>query len=649
MSKKYLVLPLTIILVFSCFKKSEGLKQTEIPILINSFLAMHVRYDTLNDELSERTLVNFINILDYGKIYFYESDIKDFDKYRHTIDDLLKSNRYDFIDDIYSVYLKRTRESMNIYKKLITLKYDFNMDEKIIVDVDAIEYPGNKDEMRERWRKSIKLQLLNYISAGKSVNEAKKKLTKKYNLIQKRVEDQDRSDVLEKFVNAFSMSLDPHSNYLSKDDLEDFAISMELKLEGIGARLRSEDGFVIVDAIIPGGAADKLPEGKKLKPNDKIIAVAQGDGDYVDTIDMDLRDAVKLIRGDRGTRVRLLVLRQIGNEDDTQRLEIEIIREEIKLEDSDAESDYRVINLNGSSKKIGYIRLPSFYYDDRGQKSSYLDVMNHLNRLKGKNVDGIILDLRGNPGGALFESIKVSGLFVDGPILQTLSRRDSIRVEEDEDNGITYRGPLVVMINKFSASASEILAGAIKDYKRGLIVGASNSFGKGTVQKLLPLSGGKKGAIKITLSIFYQPSGTSNQFYGIEPHVTVPDMSSIWEIGESETKYPLKWKKINTADYTSFNMVNNAIVNRLRAGSDTRIRNDEKFKNLIERIEKVKKQLSTRSISLKEESKIEKQKEKVLKDNFSKDNGDIVIDLENDLFLKETFNITHDYIRALGK
>lgn len=302
MSRKLIASFLTLFLVVSCTAKSEGLKQYQVRGLVYQFLAMHAQYHSLTDEISARTLDNYLTILDYGKYYFYKSDIDKFMEKKDLVDDYLKAEQYEFIFEIFMVYRKRFEENIKLFDSLIKRDYDFNVDEKIIIDRDKVNYATNPEEMKDRWRKNIKLQLLNYISTGKKIDYAKKKLKKKYDLMRKRNEEIKTEDILARFVNAYSTALDPHSNYLTQDQHEDFKISMELKLEGIGVRLRSEDGFVIVESIIPGGATDKLPDTIRLKPNDKIVAVAQRDGEPVDVIDMDLRDVVKNQGEKRGRR-----------------------------------------------------------------------------------------------------------------------------------------------------------------------------------------------------------------------------------------------------------------------------------------------------------------------------------------------------------
>jgi carboxyl-terminal processing protease len=648
MSKKRLISLLTLVIILSCFKNSQGLKKTDIPPLMNQFLAMHVRYHDIDTELSGRILDNFILSLDYGKYYFYKKDIQGFEQYRTKIGDFVRTNQFGFMDDIFSVYRKRYLESNQLVAELIKSTFDFTVDEKIVVDRDKVDYADTKEEMRDRWRKNIKLQLLNYLAADQNLPEAKKKLAKKFELMNKRIDEIDEGKLLDRFMNAFSTALDPHSNYLTQDENEDFSISMKLKLEGIGVRLKSEDGFVIVESIIVGGAADKLPEKLKLKPDDKIIAVSQAEGEAADVIDMDLRDVVKKIRGPKGTEVRLTVLRKGGEGNKAIRMVVPIVREEISLKDSDAESE--VLYLDKEKKvKVGYIKLPSFYYDRERGKSSSGDVRDILGKLKAEGVSCIVLDLRGNPGGLLNEAIDIAGYFIEsGPVLQIVDGRNEPHVINDNDDGMLYGGPIVVLIDRFSASAAEILAGAIKDYHRGLIIGPESSFGKGSVQSYNELPA-KKGAIKITISLFYQPSGTSNQLTGIAPDIKVPDMSSIWDIGESKNRFPLSWKKIEPAPHTDYALVNQGLIGQLSGMSTARINANEKYRKLVERIRNYREQVNSKTISLKEESSIEKQKQKEMEKTLRKEEGKKLIDPDNDLFLGEAFRITGDYINKLRK
>lgn len=648
MFKKGFIPLLTVVIVFSCFKKSEGLKQSDMQYLINQVLSVHAQYNTVDDDISKRIFSNYIDSLDYGKYYFYQSDIKDFTKHEKLFDDYIAMGDYRAVYDIYKVYSQRYQESMVLFNELLEENYDFTKDETIIADRQKVPFAADKADMKDRWRKNIKLQLLNYVSTGKSLKEAKKKLDKKYTLARKRMEEVNDGKLLEIFLNAVTTSLDPHTNYLSYEDSQDFDISMKLKLEGIGVRLRSEDGFVIVESIIAGGAADKLPEEMKLKPNDKIMAVAQAKGDAVDVIDMDLRDVVKLIRGEKGTSVILTIHRESVNGDKNERKNVTIVREEIKLEDSEAKSATRVIKMKGKSCKIGYIKLPSFYKDDDSGKSSSGDIRRLIQQLKKESVNVVVIDLRGNPGGRLDEAVDIAGLFIEeGPVVQVMSKNNPPRIYYDNDPEIYYSGPLVLLIDRFSASASEILAGALKDYRRALIVGSSNTFGKGTVQSYNELHG-KLGAIKITTHIFYQPGGTSNQLTGISPDIIVPDMTSIWDINEGKNKYPLKWERIDSAQYKKYRQVNDSIIKVIKASSGERTSKGE-YAELKKKIAEYSAKVRNRTISLKEESEISKKKEKEMEESMRPDRDNNLIDLEKDLFLREAFNLSVDYYEKAGR
>ncbi len=647
-----------IVLVFGCSKNSNGLNQGNVNTLIQEFLKVHASYSTFDDTLSERTLENMIAYLDPGKYFFYKSDVEKFMADRHKIDDYVRNNDYQFLKNIISVYKNRYHEKIKLFDRLVVVNYDFTKDEMMVLDRDKIDYVKNAKEDEDRWRKNIKLQLLNYMAAVKDVGQAREKLKKKYRLALKKIDEFDEDKSYSFFLNAFSMALDPHSNYLTKEEHEDFMIQTNLKLEGIGVMLRSEDGFVMVEHVMPNGAADKLPESLKLKPNDKILAVAQGEGEPVDVIDMDLRDVVKMIRGPKGTEVRLTILRKEPEKKEPLRMVVPIVREVIALEEQAAKSEVLTVGSGTNAKKIGYIRLPSFYLDfdaaqrfDPNTKSSFRDMVTILTNLKQSNVDAVVVDLRGNPGGALDEAINIAGLFIDrGPILQIKGtdrwgNRNSIKVLNDNYPGVLYAGPLVLLIDKFSASASEILAGAIRDYKRGVIIGPTNTFGKGTVQSYQRLLEGLLGAIKITTGIFYQPGGTSNHLYGIQPHVIVPDMSAIWNIGEDKLKYPLKWERIPSSNFVpEQKYVNGQILGSLISRSAERMRKNEKFKKLEEKIARLKNVVNSKVISLKKEAESFEQELKDAEHEARQNRKKGLVDLENDLFLQEALNITADYV-----
>jgi carboxyl-terminal processing protease len=655
------VIVLFIIISFGCSARSEGLKQEDVETLINTFLAMHVSHNTFTDELSARTLDNMISMLDPWKMYFTKSDVDEFMKDRTKIDDYVKNGDFTFIFRIYSTYKKRFAERMNLFNELIKLDYDFTVDEYISVDREKIMFTDNLEEISDRWRKTIKLQLLSYVNSGKSLDDAKKKVIKRNELMQKDMKSLTNERILTNFVNAFGQALDPHTDYMDADEFDDFKISMNLKLEGIGATLRSEDGFTFIDSIMPGGPASKLPEAIKLMPNDKIIAVAQGNNEPEDIIDMPLRDAVKKIRGKKDTLVKLTILRETGkNGGTTSKLIIPIIRDKIVLENQAAKSELFETGDGPKKHRIGYIKLPTFYLDEnaysneKNARRCSEDLLTEIKKMIGQNAEALIIDLRGNPGGSLPEAIRTASFFVkDGPVLQVKSH-ERTQVEGDYDaKTMAYDGPVVVLIDRMSASASEIFAGALKDYKRALIVGG-RSFGKGSVQNLIPL-GGRSGAVKVTIQLFYQPSGNSNHLNGIAPDIAITDLPDILDIGENKLKYPLQWAPIKKVYYTTFGTtyLTPGIVSELLSRSQARTKSDKDFIELGKKLEQYKKKIAEMSINLKKDTvtsdAIADEVEKQQKDKEKRERDSRLIDTKNDILLREAFNITSDYIELLKK
>lgn len=641
-----------VFLIIGCFSKGNTLKPNEIKPIVMSTLEKHVSYKKIDANLTAKMLDNYIYALDPAKMYFLKSDINDF---KSQNDRLLKSfdtGNYSLISDIYNVYQKRFNSSMKIIREQIKANHDFSIDEKIIIDSDKIDYAGTEAELKERYRKYVKLQLLYYLTTDIKLDDAKNKLEKRYDRLEKNLEAYNETKILSIFCNAALMALDPHTNYLTQEEHEDFKMETGLKFEGIGARLRQEDGFVFVESIIPGSPSDKLPEELKLKPDDKIIAVAQNNAEPVSVVDMDLRDVVKLIRGEMGTTVKLTVMRDSGNAQKTEKLLIPIVRDKIILEDQAAKSELFIEKQNNKDVRIGYLKLSGFYYDyedPKGKKCS-VDVYNEVKKLKSQNMDCLVLDLRGNGGGYLEEALKIVGFFIDqGPILQIKYYNNQIQIKNDFDTGVIYNGPLIVLIDKFSASAAEIFAGTIKDYKRGLIIGSTPTFGKGSVQEYKEQSRlGTTDAVKVTMALFYQPSGTSNQLYGISPDVIVPDIRSIYNIGEDKLRYPLQWEPIPSANFTPYkNFLNYSLISTLQNKSKGRVNSTPEYIEFNKTIATLTEKLKNKETSLKLE-KTETDKElKDLEKKIQDDKHDKLIDLKGDLFLREAFNVSSDYVQLL--
>jgi carboxyl-terminal processing protease len=624
--------------------------------LINFVLTYHVNQNTFTDEISERTLDNLISSFDTWKMYFTKSDVDGFLKNKDNIDDFVRDSKYEFLFTINDRFKQRLKERMKLLDEVLALDYKFDVDDSLERDPKNVAFTDDEKEIRERWRKTVKLQILNSVNAGKTQAEAKKKIRKKYEMFEKEMLGAKDDKMYEYFINAFARALDPHTEYLNTDEFEDFKIYMNLELEGIGAVLRSEDGYVFIESIMPGGPASRLPEGKNVRPNDKIIAVAQGNSEPEDVTDIPLSSAVKKIRGKKGSTVKLTIIRESEKGVPVQMV-IPIVRDKVILENQAAKSEVYETGTGKEARKIGYIKLPQFYSSDNGNdRTATADMLAEVKKLNKAGVDAIVIDLRGNPGGSLPDAIDTTGLFIkDGPVVQEKSH-DRIQMGSDYDSKMYYDGPIVVMIDKLSASASEIFAGALKDYKRALIVG-SKSFGKGSVQSLQPAqrllqTKGPAGAIKVTIQLFYQPSGNSNHLNGVIPDVAINDFTELFE-GESKLKYPLKWSPIKKAQYETFGSryVTPEIVASLGSKSKARVSSSKEFADLADKIAKGRKMLESKTISLRKNGgdTFEDEAEKEFKKKSNGDKSEKLIDTKNDIILREVFNITSDYVDMLKK
>ena len=515
-----------ILLLGVCFRASADPVgpepiDTQITKLVSFYLQeQHLSKHKLDDEISKRFLEMFLKTLDPMKVYFLQSDIDKFEKQRLVLDDQIRKGDIQFAYDVFQVFLKRIDERVAWAEEFVDVEHDFTVDEEILRDPDEAHYAKSEAEARERWRKRIKFDLLRLRVDDEEMTEEKQKdkVRRRYVSFAKRMHQTDRDELLEMYLTAMTMSFDPHTSYMSPSSYKNFEIQMRLQLDGIGAELRSIDGYTVVNKIIPEGAADK--EGS-LKAQDRIIGVGQDvDGELEDVVDMKLGEVVKRIRGQRGTIVRL----EVTDEDGLNRRVINITRAKIELKDSEAQQAVfeHGTKPSGEPFLIGVIDLPSFYLDmdgarrgDPDYRSTTRDVRKILEGFNEKGVDAVILDLRRNGGGSLQEAINLTGLFIEGgPVVQVKGPDGYVQAYEDNDTSILWKGPLVVMTSKFSASASEILAGAIQDYGRGLIIGDHATHGKGTVQSLMDLGlqlfrGMRNppayGALKITMQQFYRP------------------------------------------------------------------------------------------------------------------------------------------------
>jgi carboxyl-terminal processing protease len=587
------------------------------------FLKYHYVFRNFDPELSKRTFDMFIKLLDPGKLYFTQSDINEFSKQEpdlfkniNNIDCRLISGE----NGIYERYKKRLEEATVLAKSALKENADFTKDEFIETDRKKIEWSKSSAELKDRWRKTIKFIVLN-MKDSDDIEKIKTRLSKRYDMIKKDIESRSTDEVYSLFLNAFALSLDPHSSFLTPVDNAQFQMDFSLKFVGIGATLKGVDGYTIIDAIVPGGAAAK--DGR-LKKNDKIVAVDSGDGTGIqDVIEMDLGKVVQLIRGKEGTTVKLVILRK-DLDGKMNRFNVLLKRAIVQIKDSEAKSE--IMNLN--NKKIGIINLPSFYIDYKGCqdnpntcRSSSNDMNREIKKLKAAKVDGIIVDLRRNGGGDLSETQKIVGIFIKNPIVtQVEDREKQVRTLEFEVNDPPYTGPLAILVSKYTASASEILSGAVQDYGRGFILGDSRTFGKGTVQTVIevPGTGGRAtdGAIHVTIAKFFRPSGKSNQEKGVLSDVIIPDILDATDIGEKENDYALPYTTIKpTRDFKPERDLKD-VISKLQKMSASRVEKTPEFKKIIEAIEKAQKDKNT-LVSLKETK--DSNKNNLTKDKLGKD------------------------------
>jgi carboxyl-terminal processing protease len=567
----------------------------------------HYSRPELDDKLSSVILNRYIELLDPNKHFFLSSDIQSFEKFRYQLDDAFRDADASPAFEIYNVFRKRVEEREYYALKLLGMEFDFTRDEYYLVDYEDAQWASSEAELNELWRKRVKNDYLALKLSGKERDEIIDTLEKRYEQVLRRAHQQTPNDVYQLFVNAYTTAIDPHTTYFSPHSSENFNINMRLSLEGIGAALRTKNEHTLVQRVIKGGPADLSGQ---LKPKDKIIGVAQDQEKMVDVVGWRLQDVVELIRGPKGSVVRLLLQPHSSGVDGPTR-EITLVRDTIKLEEQAAKSSVLEIPATPRPIKIGIIDLPTFYLDfdarSRGEadyKSTTRDVKRIIYQLKSESVDGIVIDLRGNGGGSLSEATDLTGLFIkSGPIVQVKGTRGDIDINEDEDESVIYEGPLAVLVDRFSASASEIFAGAIQDYGRGIIIGEP-TFGKGTVQTLVDLNRfdrGKEdlGELKVTIAQFFRVNGDSTQHRGVRPDIVFPTVIEGDEQGERSLDNALPWAKVAPADYRKvssgwFNL------NTLRSMHQTRISTDAGFTYLVDTAKSISELEKQKELSLSE-------------------------------------------------
>lgn len=617
---------------------------------------MHYSRQEFNDDVSRQFLDRYLETLDPQHVHFLQSDIAEFETYRTTLDNLTLGRRGKADTapayDIFSRFMQRLEERIAYVQSLLkTEKFEFNTNERIVANRRESPYPKDLAEAKQLWRERLRFEYLQEklgrAGTKKKADAAKveKKpakdldaeitelLSRRYQRNLRTFKEWTSDEVLEVYLTSLAHIYDPHSDYLGKQQLENFAIGMNLELFGIGAELSSPDGYCTINKLVEGGPA---AQSKQLKVKDRIVAVAQGDQPPVDVVDMALNKVVQMIRGKKGTEVRLTVMPADSDEHKI----VTLVRDRIKLEEQAAKA--KIIDLPGKdgTVRMGVIDLPSFYASfDMGQKkmelanqegsgsakgasgvSTSADVTKLLNKLKEEKVSGIILDLRHNGGGSLEEAIKLTGLFIkEGPVVQVKAFDGSVQVDTDPDPSVVYDGPLVVLTSRFSASASEIVAGALQDYGRALIVGDSSTHGKGTVQNVNDLrtfmqrgdltTGNNPGALKLTIRKFYRASGASTQWKGVMPDIVLPSVLNYWkDIGERSLDNSLPWDTIKSADYERVNRVA-PYLSELLKRSTSRIATNQDFAYIREDIELFKKQQEDKTVSLNEQERIKEKEE----------------------------------------
>lgn len=648
--------------------------------IVKTLNQRHVVSLPIDDKLSSRFLDSYLKRLDPNKVYFLQSDIEEFEQHRNSLDDDLLSGSNTVGFKIYERW--RTRLETHLKKAVSTLRqsklpYSFEKNEELIIDEDKLDWPANQKEADDMWRKRIKSQILSEKLAGDSIKEAQETLVKRYEGQLDRISKTTTEDIYENYINAYTELYDPHTNYFSPRTSENFNINMSLSLEGIGAVLQTEDDYTKVVRLVTAGPADKSGQ---LQAADKIIGVAQGDKKIVDVVGWRLDEVVDLIRGPKDSIVRLEIIPSSSTSNTSKVISIK--RDKVKLEDQAAQKAIIDIKDGNKTVKVGIIDIPTFYMDfeafrkrDPNYRSTKNDVARLIQELEAEDVDGIVIDLRNNGGGSLFEATAVTDLFIDQgqPVVQ-IGRDNGRKLSDYSRNHPVYKGPLVVLINRLSASASEIFAGAIQDYNRGLIVG-SQSFGKGTVQTLTPLT--SQGELKITESKFYRVSGDSTQHRGVIPDILMPELINSEEVGESSYDTALPWTKTFPVRHGLYHSLEE-IIPSLSIKHQKRIDSDPDFIYLNKRKALLDEVNQQTSISLNEKRRISEQKELEAQtlqienerrkakglalfknyDELQKDNekrnteraaaaGTTVIDTEDDAILRETSYILLDYKNLL--
>lgn len=589
----------------------------------------HYTHHPLDDEISRKLLTGYLEILDFSHLFFTQKDVDAFTKkYATKLDDDILLGNLKPAHEIFDVFQKRVEDRVKKIKELVKQPMDFKTNETVLLSRQKAPWPKDEAEADDLWRKRIENELLQEKLSEHPIEPGPKLVERRYDRMLRNIHEEDDEEQVKLYLDALAQAYDPHSEYLSASDLKNFSINMGLSLVGIGAMLRSEDGYAKIESLVAGGPAQT---SGRLKVGDRITAVAQGAKDFVDVRDMRLDKVVEQIRGKKGTKVRLLVI-PASAADPAERKTVELVRDEIKLKDQEARADIIIKkDRNGDPVKLGWLTLPSFYADmDSHKKSTTKDVLALLKRLKREKIQGLIIDLRRNGGGSLEEAISLTGLFFkSGPVVQTKGANERVVISTDPDPGIAYDGPLVALTSRQSASASEIFAAALQDYGRAVIVGDQSTFGKGTVQTILEIGrftsllgsrSQEDGALKLTIQKFYRVAGGSTQLHGVTSDIVLPTLTDLPEFGESGLKNALPYDEVPAAKFTKWSDSHSLFLNELRVRSAARVAADPEFHYVLEDMERMRKKLDDNRISLNEEvRKHEVDEQKARKEARSKE------------------------------
>lgn len=614
----------------------------------------HYTRQKLDEEMSRKFLQTYLTALDYNKLYFTAEDVTEFqNEYGDTLGAAVLRGEVEPARKIFARFKKRVEERAAKNKPAIKKDYKFNSDRTAELNRQDASWPKDEAEADAIWSRRIEADLLKEELAEFHIRPPKEAVTRRYDRVQRYVNEMEDEDVVKVFLSSLAQTYDPHSEYFTPSDLENFQIAMRLSLVGVGAVLTSEDGYAKVREVVPGGPADR--DGR-LGVNDRIAGVAQGDEEFEDVIDMKLDKVVEKIRGQKNTVVRLLVIPGAASDPATREI-IDIQRDEVKLKDQQAKAEVLDFDVGGDQTRIGWITLPSFYADmenkgpfrDKSKdKSTTADVSALLNRLKTEHIEGLVIDLRRDGGGSLEEAINLTGLFIPkGPVVQAKDSNGNISVSKDSNPEVAYSGPLIVLVNRLSASASEIFAAALQDYGRAVIVGDERTFGKGTVQTVLDLDrfmpsfslgAADAGALKLTIQKFYRVQGGSTQLNGVESNIVLPSLTDNVEIGEGSLKHRLAYDEVAPVEISKTSSAAPHFLDELKLRSSERIAADPDFIYTIEEMRRIREKLDSNQISLNQAQR----KVELADENTRKEKRDKERESRGPTFGVEAYELTLD-------